>query len=81
MFRRVGLVILDDANEVAYRISFIVLDGVQDTEWASNTWLTSESVGCTSITMKASYASTNFAVISDGVVMIVAATSGRKLPY
>ena len=31
MFRRVGLAILDDSDEVVYRISFIVLDGIQDT--------------------------------------------------
>ena len=42
---------------------------------------TSESVGCPSITMKALYASTNFSVISDGVVMVVAATSGREFRY
>ena len=31
MFCCVGLVILDDADEVVYRIGFIVLDGIQDT--------------------------------------------------
>ena len=31
MFRRVGLIILDDANEVVYRIGFVVFDGIQDT--------------------------------------------------
>ena len=55
--------------------------GYRIRERAWKTRFASESVGCPSITMKASYASTNFAVISDGVVVIVAATSGRKLRY
>ena len=31
MFRRVRLAILDDSDEVVYRIGFIVLDRIQDT--------------------------------------------------
>ena len=30
MFHHVVLVILDDSDEVVYRIGFIVLDGIQD---------------------------------------------------
>ena len=55
--------------------------GYRIREKASKTRFTSESVGCLLITMKALYASTNFAIISNGVVMVVAATSGRELPY
>ena len=55
--------------------------GYRMRERASKTHFMSDSVGCPSIKMKASYASTNFAVIYDGVVMVVAATSGHGFCY
>ena len=55
--------------------------GYRIRERASKTGSTSESVGCPSIMMKASYASMNFAVISGDVVVVVATTSGRELRY
>ena len=55
--------------------------GYRIQERASKIQLMSESVGCLLIAMKASYASTKFSAIFDGVVMVVDATSGCKIPY
>ena len=55
--------------------------GYRIREKALKTQFMSESVRCPSNTMKASYASTNFAVISNGIGMVVAATSGREVRY
>ena len=53
------------------------LMGYRIRDRSSKTWLTSELVGRLLIAMKALEASMKFAVISNGVVMVVVATSGR----